>query len=59
MTNKERIKDVVDSIKSVKNRIKVAKEEGNLIDYRERMADLLALENCLLTECELLLKENV
>ena len=56
MTNKERVKEVVNSIKSVKIRAQKAKDDGDLLSYKRLMGDLLALQNCLVTECELMLQ---
>lgn len=48
-----RIKDVLDAIRSVKIRYSTAVIEGDMDKANELMGDLLALENCLVTEAEL------
>lgn len=52
----ENLNMVVGAIEQVKDQIKEAALAGNLQRYRELMGNLLALENCLLTEAKKLLK---
>ncbi len=54
-----RIKDILVAIRSVKSRAKIAKDNGDFTQFRTLMMDLLSLENCLVTECELLSNEEV
>ncbi len=58
MTNKQRIKEVINSIESVKGRAIKAKRSGDLGNYRSLMGDLMALENCLVTEVKLMLDDS-
>lgn len=53
----DRLKDVVDAINNVKSRMRAAQASGDLIAYSNLVYDLLALENCLVTEAELLIKQ--
>lgn len=50
MQNVQNIGLVMDAINDVKVRAKEAAKQGDFIRYKELMADLLALENCLATE---------
>lgn len=58
MTNRQRIKEVINSINSVKVRAEHARKEGDLTEYRMLMGDWTALNNCLVTECELMLNDE-
>lgn len=49
MGNKENIQMVVEAIESVKAKIKESYKEGNVFEFG-LMQDLIALENCLVTE---------
>lgn len=50
MTNKERMKNVLDAIMSVRRDATKARDSGDLIVFSNKMLDLFALENCLVTE---------
>ena len=50
MSNTENVKMIMEAIDNVKGRAKVAASKGNMAEYRQLMGDLLALENCLVTE---------
>lgn len=52
MTNVENIRLVMDAIKSVKYRAKEAFNNGDQVTYAQLMYDLIALENCLVTEVD-------
>ena len=49
----DRIKDVLDAIQSVKSRLQAAYIVQDSLMIDKLVGDLLALENCLVTECEL------
>jgi len=51
------IKDILDAISSVKSRAKHSMAMGDLVEYSNRMGDLFALENCLVTETTKLMEE--
>ncbi len=52
MNNLENIKMTMDAIKSVKEQAKKAAQLGDFVKYKELMSNLLALENCLVTEVD-------
>lgn len=52
----QNVKDIIVAIDSVKSRAKQAKLEGDLETFERLINDLLALENCLVTEIKKELK---
>ncbi len=52
------IRDILVAIKSVKARGIQAFQQGNSEEFSKLMGDLLALENCLVTECEKMVLDN-
>jgi hypothetical protein len=57
-SNREILKDLINSIESVKARAAQAMKQGDFVNYSSLMFDLLALENILVTEVSKGLKEE-